>query len=284
MRSHTPDARRQTSDFLHRSGATGEVAQVRSTLGGDEPSRRGVANPSETSARVLGYADDNLVLAQRLSEWTSKAPDLETDIALSNIALDHLGVARALLSQAGELEGAGRDEDDLAMLRPEREFTNLLICEQPNGDFGQTIARQFCFDAYQFLLWQALRNDPDLILSGVAAKARMEAEYHLRFSSTWLVRLGAGTTESRRRAQAGLEAVWRFTGEMFDGYDADGYARGLRRDWDRRVNRVLAEAGLNRPDDGFQRRGGRDGIHTEHLGHLLAEMQWMARAYPGASW
>lgn len=265
-------------------GASSELVPLLAGGPDERSEAEGGMSAPQTLARVLGYADDNLVLAQRLSEWTSRGPDLETDIALSNIALDHLGVARALLSYAGELEGEGRDEDDLAMLRPEREFTNLLICEQPNGDFGQTIARQFCFDAYQLLLWQALRNDPDLVLSGVAAKARMEAEYHLRFSSTWLIRLGAGTTESQRRAQAGIEAVWRFTGEMFDDHDADGYDFGLRRDWDRRINHVLAEAGLNRPDDGFQRRGGRDGIHTEHLGHLLAEMQWMARAHPGASW
>jgi ring-1,2-phenylacetyl-CoA epoxidase subunit PaaC len=236
--------------------------------------------PEAILSRVLGHGDDNLILAQRLGEWTSRAPDLETDIALSNIALDHLGVGRMLLSYAGELQGDGRTEDDLAMLRTEREFTNLLICELPNGDFGQTIARQFCFDAYQLSLWEALSNDSDATLSGVAGKARKEAAYHLRFSSTWLIRLGAGTPESHRRAQAGLDAVWRFTSEMFD--ERDGTQ--LRTEWDREVNRVLAEATLERPSDSYQRGGGRQGLHTEHLGHLLAAMQSMARVYPGATW
>jgi len=231
-------------------------------------------------SRVLGHGDDNLILAQGLGEWSSRAPDLETDIALSNIALDHLGVARVLLSYAGEVQGEGRTEDDLAMLRTEREFTNLLICELPNGDFGQTIARQFCFDAYQLSLWEALSTDSDATMSGVAGKARKEAEYHLRFSSTWLIRLGAGTPESHRRAQAGLDAVWRFTSEMFE----QPGTTGLRSEWDRQIGRVLAQAGLDRPGDAYQRRGGRMGLHTEYLGHLLAELQSVARAYPGAIW
>jgi ring-1,2-phenylacetyl-CoA epoxidase subunit PaaC len=231
-------------------------------------------------SRVLGHGDDNLILAQRLGEWSSRAPDLETDIALSNIALDHLGVARMLLSYAGEVEGDGRTEDDLAMLRTEREFTNLLICELPNGDFGQTIARQLCFDLYQSSLWEALGSDSVATLSGVASKAAKEAEYHLRFSSTWLIRLGAGTSESHRRAQAGLDEVWRFTSEMFE----QPGTTGLRSEWDKQINQVLSQAGLDRPADGYQRRGGRMGLHTEYLGHLLAELQSVARAFPGATW
>lgn len=225
---------------------------------------------------ALNHGDDNLVIAQRLAEWVSRAPDLETDIALGNIALDHLGVARALLSYASESDG--RTEDDLAMLRAEREFTNLLMCEQPNGDFAQTIARQFLFDAYQLGLWELLSSHDDPTLAGVSGKALLEARYHFRFSSSWVIRLGNGTPESRRRLEEGLASMWRFVGEMFD------QSPDLRSDWDRRVDEVMATATLDRPADTFQRRGGRDGIHTEHLGHLLAEMQWMARAYPGASW
>jgi ring-1,2-phenylacetyl-CoA epoxidase subunit PaaC len=229
---------------------------------------------------VLNHADDSLIMSQRLSEWISRGPDLETDIALANIALDHLGVARALLEHAADLEGRGRTDDELAMMRSEREFTNLLLCEQPNGDFGQTIARLFCFDAYQLLLWEALAGDGDPVLAGVAGKARMEAAYHLRFSSDWVVRLGAGTAESHRRMQAGFDSIWRFVTEMFELPPA----KGFQTQWETRTGEILAEAGLDRPGDAYQRSGGRDGLHTEHLGHLLAEMQWLARAHPGAEW
>ena len=227
---------------------------------------------------VLHHADDNLIMAQRLSEWVASAPDLETDIALANIALDHLGVARALLAHAGELEGQGRTEDDLAMLRSDREFTNLLLCELPNGDFAQTITRQFLFDGYQLGLWELLSSHSDATLAGVSEKAAKEARYHFRFSSSWVVRLGDGTEESHRRMEAGLAAVWRFVDEMFDDYPT------LRASWDRRVESVLLEANLAKPVASQQRRGGRDGIHAEHLGHMLAEMQWVARAYLGATW
>jgi ring-1,2-phenylacetyl-CoA epoxidase subunit PaaC len=223
---------------------------------------------------ALNHGDDNLVIAQRLSEWVSRGPDLETDIALGNIALDHLGVARALLGNADE----SRTEDELAMLRSERGFTNLLICEQPNGDFAQTIARQLLFDAYQLGLWEKLSGSRDELLAGVAAKALLEARYHFRFSSSWVIRLGDGTHESRQRMEAGLSHMWRFVDEMFEEHP------DLRPGWDRQVADVLAEATLRRPEDSFQRGGGRNGFHTEHLGHLLAEMQWVARAYPGAAW
>jgi len=227
---------------------------------------------------LLGHADDNLVLAQRLSGWVASAPDLETDIALANIALDHLGVARALLARAGELEGRGRSEDDLAMFRSEREFTNLLLCELPNDDFAHTITRQFLFDAYQIRVWDLLSSHPDPTLAGVAGKAIMEARYHLRFSTSWIVRLGDGTDESHRRMEVALSHLWRFVDEMFDDHPA------LREGWDRLIDPVLAEAKLSKPSSDHQRRGGRDGLHTEHLGHLLAEMQSMARSYPGATW
>lgn len=229
-------------------------------------------------SEVLNHADDNLVIAQRLAGWVASAPDLETDIALANIALDHLGVARALLAHAAETEGQGRTEDDLAMLRSEREFTNLLLCELPNGDFAHTITRQFFFDAYQLGLWDLLSNHPDATLAGVAGKAVMEARYHFRFSSSWVVRLGDGTEESHQRMDVALSDLSRFVDEMFDAHP------NLREGWDRRVDPILAEATLVKPSQGQQRRGGRDGIHTEHLGHMLAEMQSMARSYPAAEW
>lgn len=242
---------------------------------------------------VLRHGDDHLVLAQRLSEWVSRAPELEEDIALANLALDHLGAARALLGYVGDLEGDGRTEDDLAFLRDERAFTNLLLVEQPNGDFGHTMARQLLFDAYQVLFWEALTVSTDPTLAGIAAKALKEARYHLRHSRGWVVRLGDGTEESRRRMQAGIDAMWRFTAEMFqmDDLDRAMVAEGvgvdleeLRPAWERIVDDVVAEAALHRPTDPYQRTGGRRGFHTEHLGYLLAEMQWMQRAYPGMEW
>ncbi|MGD2101581.1 MAG: phenylacetate-CoA oxygenase subunit PaaC [Acidimicrobiia bacterium] len=228
---------------------------------------------------LLAHADDNMVLAQRLGEWISNAPELEIDIALGNTALDHLGVARALYTYAAEVEGEGRDEDDLAMFRTEREYTNLLLVEQPNGDFGTTMARQVLFDAYQLELWDHLSRSDDARLSGIAAKAHKEASYHFRFSSGWMVRLGDGTEESHRRAQAGLDHLWRYTDEMFQAE-----AGRFRESWERRLGDVLIEAKLTVPADPFQRGGGRSGFHTEHLGPLLAEMQWMQRSYPGLEW
>jgi ring-1,2-phenylacetyl-CoA epoxidase subunit PaaC len=224
---------------------------------------------------VVAHADDNLVLAQRLGEWISNAPDLEIDIALGNIALDHLGVARALYTRAGEIEGEGRSEDDFAMRRTEREFLNLLLVEQPNGDFAQTIVRQFFFDVYQGLLWEDLAGSDDETVAGVAARGRKEAAYHHEFSSSWLLRLGDGTDESHVRAQKAVDAMWRFTIELSEPYPEA---------WREDVDDVFAAAGLSVPDDPYQRSGGREGYHTEHLGFLLAEMQWMDRSYPGMTW
>lgn len=242
---------------------------------------------------VLAHADDNLILAQRLSGWISRAPDLEEDIALANIALDILGRARMLLDYAGRLEGRNRTEDDLAMFRSEREFTNLLLVEQPNGDFAHTMVRQFFFDAYQRALWDRLCDSEDATLSGIAGKAIKETRYHLRHSGAWLIRLGRGTEESHRRTQGAVDGLWRFTAEMFEALDADRHlaAAGLGVDpssletgWEGCVQETLAEAGLQIPDRGFQRSGGRSGFHTEHLGLILAEMQWMQRSYPGLNW
>ncbi len=231
-------------------------------------------------AAMVAHADDNLVLAQRLGQWISRAPELELDIALGNIALDHLGVARALYTRAGELDGSGRDEDDYAMFRDEREFTNILLVEQPNGDFADTMVRQLLFDAYQLQLWEDQSAAGDEVVSGVAAKALKEARYHWRFSSGWLVRLGDGTDESHRRAQSALDRLWQFTDEMF----ADAATSGYRGGWDALVAGVIDRATLQVPDDPYQRSGGRQGLHTEDLGPLLAEMQWMARSHPGATW
>jgi len=228
---------------------------------------------------MLAHADDNMVLAQRLGAWISRAPELEEDIALGNIALDHLGVARALYTLAGAVEGRGRDEDDLAMFRSEREYLNLLLVEQPNGDFAHTMVRQFLFDCYQLQLWEDLSACDDVELAGIASRALKEARYHFRHSSGWVIRLGDGTEESSRRAQGAVDALWQYTDEMFQG-DTAGY----RLAWERAVMSGLAEAGLTIPEDPHQRGGGRRGLHTEHLGFLLAEMQWMQRSYPGLKW
>lgn len=242
---------------------------------------------------VLAHADDNLILAQRLSGWISRAPDLEEDIAMANVALDLLGRARMLLDYAGRLEERNRSEDDLAMFRSEREFTNLLLVEQPNGDFAHTMVRQFLFDSYQTGLWERLCDSADAMLSGIAGKAIKEARYHLRHSRTWLLRLGRGTEESHRRTQGAVDGLWRFTAEMFETTENDREVAKagvgvdpatLGAGWERCVRETLAEAGLEIPVDRFARSGGRSGFHTEHLGLILAEMQWMQRSYPGLDW
>ena len=242
---------------------------------------------------LLRHGDDCLILAQRLGEWSARAPELETDIALTNLALDLLGQSRALLSHAGRTEGAGRTEDDLAFHRQERQFSNLLLVEQTNGDFAHTMARQLFFDAYQLSLWEALSGSSDETLAGIAAKALKEARYHFRHSETWVVRLGDGTSESQRRMQAGIDDLWRFTGELFwsDHVETELIETGIAADpgsfrgpWDARIDATLKTATLERPGDPFQRVGGREGMHTEQLGHLIAEMQYLPRAYPGLDW
>ena len=230
-------------------------------------------------SHLLAHADDNMVLAQRLGEWISNAPELEEDIALGNFALDHLGVARALYTHVTTIEGEGRTEDDLAMLRTEREYRNLLLVEQPNRDFAHTMVRSLLFDAYQVELWSAMAESDDPDLAGIAGRALKEARYHIRHSSAWVIRLGDGTTESHDRAQRAVDSLWRYTGEMFEAETAP-----LQDGWRRRVSDVLGEATLRLPEDQFQRSGGRQGMHTEHLGHLLAEMQSMQRSYPGLRW
>ncbi|HVA57009.1 MAG: 1,2-phenylacetyl-CoA epoxidase subunit PaaC [Gemmatimonadaceae bacterium] len=258
-----------------------------------------VAAPRETPVAnplfeyVLRIADDRLVLGHRLSEWCGHGPILEEDIALSNIALDFIGQANALLALAGQLEGKGRDEDALAYFRDERDFRNALLVELPNGDFGHTIVRQFLFDAYSVLYLDALARCGHQQLSALAAKSLKEDTYHLRHSSEWMLRLGDGTVESHDRAQRALDELWRFTGELFesDAVDAAVAANGITVDrgaiqarWHDLVADVVKRATLTLPGDVPMATGGRRGRHSEHLGHMLAEMQIIARSHPGASW
>jgi ring-1,2-phenylacetyl-CoA epoxidase subunit PaaC len=218
-------------------------------------------------ARLLGLADDALILGHRLSEWTGHAPTLEEELALANIALDLIGQAR-LLYQA-----TGLDEDRLAYLRDPGQFRNNLIVELPNGDFAFTIVRLFLVSVASDQFWRGATADGDANLAAVAAKAEKETAYHVRHAADWLVRLGDGTAESHRRCQAALDALWPYTGEL-----------GNRSAWLRAVAPVLSRATLTQPEDGWMQSGGRDGRHTEHLGHLLAEMQVLPRTYPGATW
>jgi ring-1,2-phenylacetyl-CoA epoxidase subunit PaaC len=250
-------------------------------------------SPASLFTYLLRLADDNLILAQRLGALLSRMPDVEEDIAIANLCLDHLGQARNLYSYAGAVEGAGRDEDALALRRDERDFLNAVLVEQPNGDFGHLLARQLFVDAYQVPLYTELSRSADAQLAAIAAKAAKEARYHLRYSSTWVVRLGDGTEESQHRMQAAVDATWPFTGDLFatDEVEAELLALDIAADtevvrgrFDATVSEVLAQATLTRPADGYQRIGGRTGFHTEHLGHLLPEMQSLHRAHAGAEW
>jgi ring-1,2-phenylacetyl-CoA epoxidase subunit PaaC len=242
---------------------------------------------------VLARADDALVHAHRLSEWVGHAPMLEEDLALGNVALDLLGQARGLYQYAAEIEGAGRSEDHFAYLRDAPGFRNLLLLEQPRGDFAETIARLLIHAAYMHPWWHAAMSSRDATLAAIAAKAEKEAAYHLRHAGEWAIRLGDGTEESRARMTAAFDRLWRFTGEMFEVPDAeraliaDGILpdpAAIRAEWDATMARVFSLAALERPRDGWMQTGGRRGIHTEHLGHMLAIMQHLQRAYPGAAW
>ncbi|HEV2185741.1 MAG TPA: 1,2-phenylacetyl-CoA epoxidase subunit PaaC [Stellaceae bacterium] len=228
---------------------------------------------------VLGLADDALILAHRLSEWCGHAPLLEEELALANIGLDLIGQARALYDYAGAIEDKGRDQDALAYRRDVSAFRNLLLVEQPNGDFAMTITRQFLYSAYVAPFWRQTAGSKDATLAGIADDARHQAAYHLRHAGDWLIRLGDGTEESHRRAQQALDALWPYTGEMFEGD-----AASLQEEWSETVDAVLAEATLTRPADGWLQSGGRHGRHSEHLGYILAELQFLQRAYPDAKW
>jgi ring-1,2-phenylacetyl-CoA epoxidase subunit PaaC len=242
---------------------------------------------------ALALGDDALVLAQRCGEWISRAPQLEEDVALANIGLDLLGQARALLTYAGEVEGAGRDEDDLAYLREERDFLNVHLVEQPNGDFAVSTARLLLYSTYALALHERLADSSDATLAAVAAKAVKEVSYHREHAASWVVRLGDGTQESHRRMQAGLAAMWPYVDELFDSdwldeqLLADGVAvdvAALRPGWEESIWQVLDEATLEVPETRWHARGGRRGIHSEAMGYLLAEMQHIHRSHPGATW
>ncbi len=242
---------------------------------------------------VLRLADDHLVLGHRLSEWCGHAPMLEEDLAMPNMALDLIGQARGLYAYAADLEGKGRTEDDLAYLRREREYLNCLMVERPNGDFAHTMLRQLYFAAYMEPFWKAVSTSRDATLAGIAAKAVKEVAYHIRHAGEWVVRLGDGTEESRRRMEAAIAELAPFVDEMFED-DAlttavaeAGVApqpSSLRPGFDRIVGPIFAEANLSFTTPPYAQRGGRKGMHGEAMGHLLAELQNMQRTYPGATW
>ncbi|MGD9814955.1 MAG: 1,2-phenylacetyl-CoA epoxidase subunit PaaC [Hyphomonadaceae bacterium] len=245
------------------------------------------------AAYALRLGDDALILGQRLGEWCGHAPALEVDLSLANVALDQIGQATHFLGLAGAIEAQGRDADALAFRRDVMDFTNCLLVEQPNGDFAQTIARQFIFSHYQALLFERLAAVKDARFAAIAAKALKEVSYHATLASDWVVRLGDGTEESKARMIAGLDWMWRFADELFamDGVDAAAIEAGagvdkaaLKAAWDARVDSVLSDAMLTRPPARRPVLGGRTGRHSEHLGHLLSELQFLQRAYPDATW
>jgi ring-1,2-phenylacetyl-CoA epoxidase subunit PaaC len=242
---------------------------------------------------VLRLGDNALVLGHRLSEWCGHGPALEEDMAIINVSLDLLGQCRNLLAYAGRLEGKGRTEDDLAYLRLEKDFTNALICELPNGHYGDTIVRQYLYDQFNFLLWSELTKSTDPELAAIAAKTIKEVTYHLRHSRDWMLRLGDGTPESHGRMQQSLDEVWMFTGDMFATDDSDALIAqngigpdmaDLRNRWLDAVRTTVAEATLTMPTGTWMQSGSRIGRHTEHFGYLLTELQYMQRAYPGCEW
>ena len=242
---------------------------------------------------VLRLGDNALINGQRLAQWCGRGPFVEEDIAMTNIALDLVGRARMLLTYAGEVEGAGRTEDDLAYFRSGREFRNFQIMELPVGNFAFTMARQFFVDAYDYFYYRALQDSVDSTLAGIAAKTLKECKYHLRHSSEWVIRLGDGTAQSHAKIKAAVAELIPFTFEFFDadGIDLAMQANRVGVDletvevsWNEKVNSVLDEATLERPEPNYTRSGGRQGLHSEHMGYLLAEMQSLQRAMPGQDW
>ena len=242
---------------------------------------------------LLRLGDNCLILSQRLSEWCGHGPVLEEDIALTNVALDLLGHARFWLSYAGEIERAGRGEDNLASLRDAGDFRNVLLVEQANGDYAVTTARQFYFDVWHRLLLEKLQHSSDARIAEIAAKALKEVTYHVERSGDWVIRLGDGTAESHQRMQSAVDDLWMYTGEVFetDAVDREMEERGigpdpagLREPWFDQVRQTLSEATLTLPSGKWMQRGGKQGVHTEKLGYILAEMQFLQRAYPGAQW
>jgi len=242
---------------------------------------------------LVRLGDDSLILGQRLSEWCGHGPILEEDIALTNIALDLIGQTNNIYELAVSVENKGKNIDQLAFLRLEKEYENLLLVEQPNVDFGYTIVRQFFFDVYRKLVFEALCNSTDERLAGIAEKSLKETKYHLKHSSEWVIRLGDGTEESHRRVQEAVNTLWKFTKELFfqDEVDQKVIELGLGIDsslfiesWNQNVSSVFTQATITTPSNTWQHEGGRKGTHTEHFGYLLSEMQYMQRAYPNMEW
>ena len=245
------------------------------------------------AAYASRLGDNALVLGQRMIELVAASPELEEELANANFSLDYIGQARMFYTYAGTCEGAGRDEDDYAFLRPEHEYRNLLLVEQPNGHFGDSTVRQVLFESWYLHSLEALTRCSDEGISEIAARAIKEVRYHLRHSSQWLLRLGDGTEESHRRAQQSLDNLWKFTGEMFSPDDLDDEMRAvfngphleiIEAQWREDVRAIVEQATLKMPDDQWMASGGKQGRHTEHLGYLLAEMQHLQRTYPGATW
>jgi len=242
---------------------------------------------------LLRLGDNALILGHRLSEWCGNSPALEEDLALSNVALDLIGQTQLWLNLAGEIEGKGRDADKLAYLRDARDFRNVLLVEQPNGDFAMTMARQFYFDAWHYLLLRELIGSKESRIAEIAAKALKEVTYHLERSQEWVLRLGDGTEESHRRMQAAIDDLWMYTGELFetDAVDEAIVRAGLgpdpaalREPWLGLMRRTAEEATLSLPQPGWSQKGGKQGLHSEHLGFILADLQFLQRAYPNATW
>ena len=239
---------------------------------------------------ILHLADTTLILAQRNAAWCGHGPILEQDIALTNISLDLLGQARNLYQYAAVLKGENVTEDSLAYLRTEREFKNLLLVEQPNGHWGQTILRQFLFSAYQYLVYQHLQRSDDEQLAAIAEKSIKETTYHLRWSSEWVIRLGDGTEESNRRMNEAIDELWMYTGEFFqpaayESTEVTGFdLSNLKEAWNAKINAVFEEATLAVPENIYMQTGGKTGMHTEQLGYMLTELQYLQRTYPGAEW
>ena len=235
---------------------------------------------------TLYLADNALILGQRNAAWCGHGPVLEQDIAITNISLDLIGQARSFYQYAAELKGNGATEDSLAYLRTEREFKNVLLVEQPNGDWAHTILRQFFFSTYQYYLYQSLLNHADSRLAAIAEKSLKEVSYHLRWSSEWVIRLGDGTEESHQRLKKALDDLWCYTGELFMPADyEEGINLGdIKNSWEKKVKSILEEATLSVPANVFMHSGGKTGIHSEQMGFILADLQYLQRTYPGAEW
>ncbi|TPE44520.1 phenylacetate-CoA oxygenase subunit PaaC [Pontibacter mangrovi] len=242
---------------------------------------------------TLQLADTSLILSHRLAEWCGHGPILEQDMAMTNISLDLLGEARNLYQYAAELEGKGHTEDDLAYLRDAVAYKNPLLVEQPNGNFGDTVLRQFIFDTFHYFFLKELQNSTDHRLAAIAEKSLKEASYHIKWSSEWVIRLGDGTEESKKRMEAAIDELWTYSGELFEATPTEKALQELdiipdytsiKAEWDKHVAQVLQEATLALPQDQWMQSGGKYGRHSEHLGYILSDLQYLQRTYPGQKW